>query len=86
MENVENKVSRNRGQKVKGFFIHLVVSTVVIAGLAALNLTTMRLGGYTYYWFLFPLAGISWGLLWHGLGIFLFMKRDAMRDKAQRAV
>lgn len=83
MENGKNTTSKNRGQEVKGFFIHLAVSVAVISGLAALNLTAMHnIGGYTFYWFLFPLAFLSWRLLWHALGVFVFTKRDAMKRNA----
>jgi hypothetical protein len=48
---------------------------VVIVALAIVNIVTMQIGNYTYYWFLFPLGGWGFGLFWHAMAVFVFEKR-----------
>lgn len=72
MEEDKIKIAEKRVKDLKGFYAHLIVYCVVIVILAIINLVTMRIGGYTFYWFLFPLGGWGFGLFWHAMGVFVF--------------
>lgn len=66
------QIARKRVKDIKGFYVHLIVYCAVIAILAIINLVTMRVAGYTFYWFLFPLGAWGFGLFWHAMGVFVF--------------
>ena len=66
------EIARKRVKDLKGFYAHLIVYCVVIVILAIINIVSMRVGGYTFYWFLFPLGGWGFGLFWHAMGVFVF--------------
>lgn len=53
-------------RKVKGFYIHLSQYVIVIAGLAAINLTWMP----SYWWFIWPALGWGMGLAAHATSVF----------------
>ncbi len=52
--------------------MHLIVYVIVIIVLMTINLITMKVSGYRFYWFLFPLGGWGFGIFWHAMGIFVF--------------
>ena len=56
--------ARRRVAALKGFYIHLTVFVLVVAGLAVVNLLT---GGS--WWVLWVAFGWGIGLLAHGLGV-----------------
>lgn len=72
MESKNYKKVKKRAKEIKGFYSHLIVYFVVIAILAVINIVTMRIGDYTFYWFLFPLGGWGFGLFWHAMAVFVF--------------
>lgn len=53
-------------RKVKGFYIHLTQYVIVIALLAAINLTTSS----GYLWFVWPALGWGVGIVAHGASVF----------------
>jgi len=72
------ELAEKRARDIKGFYIHLTVYCVVIVILTVVNFVTMRIGGYTFYWFLFPLGGWGFGLFWHAMAVFVFEKKNMM--------
>jgi len=65
------KEARKRVEEKKGFFIHLTIYIVVNIVLVIIWATT-RAG---FPWFIFPLAGWGIGVLFHGLGVFVFSRQ-----------
>lgn len=63
---IEEKKAFEHVRKVKGFYSHLVVYILVIAGLFVLNLITLP----EYIWAKWPAMGWGIGLLSHGLQTF----------------
>jgi hypothetical protein len=59
--------SKRRVRSKEGFLWHLAAFCLVNAGLVAINLTHTP----QYYWFLWPLAGWSVGLLLHATSVFM---------------
>ena len=64
------KIARKRVEEKKGFISHLVVYIVVNIGLILIWAFTSR----GYPWFIWPLGGWGIGLIFHGLGVFMFNK------------
>ena len=60
----------------KGFYIHLIIYISVNTFL--INIWAF-LAGRGFPWFIFPLGGWGIGLLFHGLGVFVF---DRKSDRA----
>jgi hypothetical protein len=70
MENQEAyQRAKQRVEAKFGFYIHLAVYLVVNGLLLTINLLTAP----GEYWFLWPLLGWGIGLLFHGLGVFVFV-------------
>ena len=68
--------AKKRVEARKEFFIHLTVYVVV--NIMLVLIWAFAAGG-GYPWFIFPLGGWGIGLLFHGLGVFVFEQRS---DKA----
>ena len=65
------KIAKKRVEEKKGFFSHLAVYIVVNI---ILILVWAFASGGGFPWFIFPLCGWGIGLLFHGLGVFVFNK------------
>jgi hypothetical protein len=65
------KEARKRVEEKKGFFIHLTIYIVVNIVIVIIWATT----GAGFPWFIFPLAGWGIGVLFHGLGVFVFSRQ-----------
>ena len=62
--------AKKRIEEIKGFYTHLIVYVVVNIGLFLLNFITSR-GEWWFYW---PLMGWGIGVLFHGMGVFVFSR------------
>lgn len=71
------EAARKRVEEKKGFFIHL--ATYICVNIGLVLIWAFAAGG-GYPWFLWPLGGWGIGLLFHGLGVFVFSRTTA-RDK-----
>ncbi|NEX14928.1 MAG: hypothetical protein C1941_09595 [Prosthecochloris sp.] len=60
-----------------GFSIHLIVYILVNAFLIFINMRTSP----EYSWFIWPLIGWGIGLLFHGLGVFVFTGEPAYKER-----
>jgi hypothetical protein len=60
-----------------GFYIHLAVYSAVNAILIVINLSTSS----EYMWFIWPLIGWGIGVIFHGLGVFLFSGSSQFKEK-----
>ncbi len=67
------ELARKRVEEKKGFFVHLSVYIVVNIILVLIWVFT----GPGFPWFAFPLGGWGIGLLFHGLGVFVFDNNTA---------
>ncbi len=74
------QVARKRVEEKKGFFVHLAVYIVVNI---IIILTWAFAAGGGFAWFLFPLCGWGIGLIFHGLGVFVFNRQT---DWEQREI
>jgi len=63
---VDEALALARIRKIKGFYVHVVQYVLVLAILAAINLTTFP----RYLWVLWVAAGWGVGLALHGLQVF----------------
>jgi hypothetical protein len=69
--------AKKRVEAKIGFYVHLAVYVIVNILLMIINLTTSR----QYLWFQWPLIGWGIGLLFHGLGVFVFSGRSPLKEK-----
>jgi hypothetical protein len=69
--------AKKRVEAKIGFYVHLAVYVIVNILLMIINLTTSR----QYLWFQWPLIGWGIGLLFHGLGVFIFSGRSPLKEK-----
>ena len=65
--------AKKRVEEKKGFYIHLAVYIVV--NIVLVSIWALSSGG-GYPWFIFPLGGWGIGLLFHFLGVFIFMRQS----------
>ena len=65
--------AKQRVEARKGFFIHLIVYICVNI---LLIIIWAFVAGAGFPWFIFPLVGWGIGLLFHGLGIFVFGQKS----------
>ena len=65
--------AKQRVEARKGFFVHLIVYICVNI---LLIIIWAFVAGAGFPWFIFPLAGWGIGLLFHGLGVFVFGKKS----------
>jgi hypothetical protein len=66
------KIAKKRVEEKKGFYTHLVAYIVVNIGLILIWFFTT--GGDSHPWFVWCLGGWGIGLIFHGLGVFVFNK------------
>ena len=67
--------AKKRVEEKKGFRIHVIVYLCVNTMLALIWWFT----GAGFPWFVFPLGGWGIGLLFHGLGVYVFSRRPDRR-------
>jgi len=70
MVNEKYEKAKKRVEEIKGFYSHLIVYICVNIVLVIINLITSP----GALWFFWPLAGWGIGLIFHGLGVFVFSK------------
>jgi len=80
------QIARKRVEEKKGFFSHLIAYVLVNVILIIIWAFTTP-GGFP--WFIFPLCGWGIGILFHGLGVFVFNKetgweRNEIEKEAER--
>ncbi|MFC2000896.1 2TM domain-containing protein [Chloroflexota bacterium] len=68
--------AKKRVEAKKGFYKHLIV--YICVNILLIIIWAFPSGG-GFPWFIFPLGGWGIGLLFHGLGVFIF---DRKSDKA----
>jgi len=68
--------AKKRVEVKKGFYIHLTV--YILVNILLVLVWAFAAGG-GFPWFVFPLVGWGIGLLFHGLGVFVF---EQTSDKA----
>ena len=68
--------AKKRVEAKKGFYSHLIV--YICVNILLIIIWAFASGG-GFPWFIFPLCGWGIGLLFHGLGVFVF---DRKSDKA----
>ena len=66
-----------RVEEKLGFYTHLAVYILVNGLLIAINLITSP----GTYWFMWTLIGWGIGVLFHGLGVFVFGEGTAIRER-----
>ena len=78
MENEEAyKRAKKRVEAKIGFYIHFMVYVGVNILLILINFLTSP----QYLWFKWPLMGWGIGLLFHGLGVFVFSKGESIKER-----
>ena len=78
MENQEAYQRAKRRVEAKfGFYIHLSVYIGVNILLMIINLSTSS----QYLWFKWPLMGWGIGVFFHGMGVFVFSGRSAIKER-----
>ena len=76
--------AKKRVEAKRGFFSHLIV--YVCVNIFLIIVWAFPAGG-GFPWFLFPLVGWGIGLLFHGLGVFVFDRKTnkaAIEKEAER--
>ncbi|WP_435262865.1 2TM domain-containing protein [Tenacibaculum sp. nBUS_03] len=74
--------AKKRIEKIKGFYIHLLVTIVLIPFLIFINLRFVP----QFHWFWFPVMGMSIGLFFHWLGAFGFDKLGFSKDWEEKKI
>lgn len=69
--------AKRRVEAKVGFFIHLSIYLAVSVLLVVLNLTSSP----QYLWFKWPILGWGIGVLFHGLGVFVFAGRKVVTEQ-----
>jgi len=69
--------AKKRVEEKVGFYIHLSIYIVVSTLLIIINLSTST----QYYWFKWPIIGWGVGVLFHGLGIYVFSEGSVITKK-----
>jgi len=78
MENQEAyERAKKRVEAKMGFYVHFVVYVGVNILLIVINF----LSSPHYLWFKWPLMGWGIGLLFHGLGVFVFSKGKSIKER-----
>jgi hypothetical protein len=79
------KEAKKRLEEKKGFRIHTIVYVVVNAMLATIWwFTGAKITGAGVPWFVFPLGGWGIGLLFHGLGVYVFSRQQEDRQAIEK--
>ena len=77
--------AKKRVEEKKEFRVHAIVYVVINAMLALIWwFTGAEITGAGVPWFVFPLGGWGIGLLFHGLGVYVFSRRQEDRRAIER--
>ena len=74
--------AKKRVKKIKGFYIHLIVTVLIIPVLIFINLKFVP----SYHWFYYPIIGMLIGVFFHWLGIFGIEKIGLGKDWEERKI
>lgn len=74
--------AKKRVEKIKGFYVHLIVTILIIPVLVFINLKFVP----HYHWFWFPIIGMSLSVFFHWFGVFGFDKLGFGKDWEQRKI
>ncbi|MGG6230549.1 2TM domain-containing protein [Tenacibaculum sp. SDUM215027] len=74
--------AKKKVEKIKGFYIHLIVTILIIPVLIFINLKFVP----SYYWFYYPVAGMLISVFFHWLGIFGIEKIGLGKDWEERKI
>ena len=76
--------AKKRVEAKKGFYVHLTV--YILVNILLVLVWAFAAGG-GFPWFVFPLVGWGIGLLFHGLGVFVFeqtLDKAAIEKEAEK--
>jgi hypothetical protein len=77
--------AKKRVEEKKGFRIHATVYVAINAMLVLIWwFTGAKITGVGVPWFVFPLGGWGIGLLFHGLGVYVFSRQQEARQAIER--
>lgn len=74
--------AKKKVEKIKGLYVHLLVTVLVIPVLIFINLKFVP----QYHWFYFPIIGMTTGLFFHWLGVFGFEKLGFGKDWEEQKI
>ena len=74
--------AKKRVEKIKGFYIHIIVTVLIIPVLIFINLKFVP----SYYWFYYPIIGMLIGVFFHWFGIFGIDKIGLGKDWEERKI
>ncbi len=74
--------AKKRVEKIKGFYIHAIVTVILIPILTFINLKFVP----QYHWFWYPMLGMLLGLFFHWFGVFGTEKFGLGKDWEQRKI
>ncbi len=74
--------AKKRVEKIKGLYIHLIVTVLIIPVLIFINLKFVP----SYHWFYFPTIGMFLGLFFHWFGIFGIEKIGLGKDWEEQKI
>lgn len=74
--------AKKRVEKIKGFYIHVIVTVLIIPFLIFINIKFVP----EFYWFWYPIIGMSVGLFFHWFGVYGADKLGLGRDWEERKI
>ncbi|TDQ27783.1 2TM domain-containing protein [Tenacibaculum caenipelagi] len=75
-------LAKKRVEKIKGFYIHLLVTVFIIPVLVFFNLKFVP----EFHWFYFAIIGMLFGVFFHWLGVFGFDKVGLGKDWEEKKI
>ncbi len=74
--------AKKKVEKIKGFYVHLIVTVLIIPVLIFINLKFVP----SYHWFYYPIIGMLIGVFFHWLGVFGIEKIGLGKDWEERKI
>ncbi|MGG8495133.1 2TM domain-containing protein [Tenacibaculum sp. TC6] len=74
--------AKKRVEKIKGFYIHVIVTVLIIPFLIFINIKFVP----EFYWFWYPIIGMSVGLFFHWFSVYGADKLGLGRDWEERKI
>lgn len=74
--------AKKKVEKIKGLYIHLIVTVLIIPVLIFINLKFVP----DHYWFYYPIIGMSAGLFFHWMGVFGFERIGFGKDWEEQKI
>ncbi|CAL2107327.1 2TM domain-containing protein [Tenacibaculum sp. 190524A02b] len=74
--------AKKRTEKIKGFYIHTIITVFIIVALIFINLKFSA----EYHWFWYPITGVSLGLIVHFISVFGADKLGFGKDWEERKI